>query len=65
MEARGMPPREVDACEIWEIAKLLGVKDSEAAPGRPQGLSGFELLKARVEAHKKSLPPPVALGNGR
>jgi hypothetical protein len=54
-ELKGWGPRQVDACEIWELAVMLGVGKPDAKPGV---LTGRALLAARVKAAQEGRPPP-------
>jgi hypothetical protein len=54
-ELKGWQPSQVDACEIWELAVMLGV----GKPGSGSGvLTGRALLAARVKAAQEGRPPP-------
>ena len=55
-EVRGWGPRQVDECELWELAVMLGKARSETGSGRV--LTGRALLRARVEAAREGRPPP-------
>lgn len=49
---RGWSPRQVDECEIWELAVMLGKGKSA------KRLTGRALLEARVRAAQEGRPPP-------
>lgn len=54
-ELKGWGPDQVDACEIWQLAVMLGV----GKPGTSSGvLTGRALLAARVKAAAEGRPPP-------
>jgi hypothetical protein len=54
-ELKGWEPSQVDACEIWQLAVMLGVGKAD----RPTGmLTGRALLAARVKAAQEGRPPP-------
>lgn len=54
-ELKGWSPSQVDACEIWELAVMLGVGKTDRPTGR---LTGHALLAARVKAAAEGRPPP-------
>lgn len=52
----GFTPREVDEMELWEVATILGIEGGSAGGG----LSGDDLLAARVRAAKTGEAMPEA-----
>ena len=54
-ELKGWGPAQVDACEIWQLAVMLGVGKSDQPTGM---LTGRALLAARVKAAQEGRPPP-------
>jgi len=59
-DLKGWTPRQVDSCELWELAALL-VRDEAQAPAGSNGsvgLTGKALLEARIKAHREGKPPP-------
>jgi len=59
-DLKGWTPRQVDECELWELASLL-IRDEAKLNGQPSprsGLTGRALLEARVRAAKEGRPPP-------
>ena len=59
-DLHGWTPRQVDGCELWELASLL-VRDPSETPqagnGHPGRLTGKALLEARVRAYREGKPP--------
>lgn len=56
-ELKGWEPSKVDACEIWQLAVMLGVGKPTTGSGRGM-LTGHALLAARVKADREGRPPP-------
>lgn len=55
-EVKGWTPRQVDECQIWELAVMLGIgRKDGAVTGK---LTGQALLAARVKAAREGRPPP-------
>jgi hypothetical protein len=54
-ELKGWEPSQVDACEIWQLAVMLGVGKADQPTGM---LTGRALLAARVKAAQEGRPPP-------
>lgn len=59
-DLHGWTPRQVDECELWELASLL-IRDDVVSNGQSpsRSLTGRALLEARVRAAREGKPPPT------